>query len=206
MFKRHVKMMIAVSVMCLAMVPSVACAQCMNTISMKFVIYQGCSLSESDVSNWISTGNSNLYNDDDSEGSNDNMVFAQMASEGCTLNWTCWFGDDDATSDWVIGWIFAALWTHSEDVCGVTSIYSGGNWCAGLTNGLGGTEILMSASAPACILAHEIGHTAGLDDLDISHGANRLMYGVSSGSHSEVRTDCDVNGNEKQKLEACSSL
>lgn len=56
MFERNTRMFIAVWALGLIMESSTVLAQCMNTISVEFVIYEGCHLTESHTEDWISVG------------------------------------------------------------------------------------------------------------------------------------------------------
>lgn len=151
-----------------------------NTANLTWHRANGCTTPDSTITGWHTSGTNKLCQDDDGGGSADVSCNTVLNKSGSTdTGWTYEGGDDEIDDNAEAVACFDAM---TRDCVALTSITYDGKSCTGLSRG---SKIIISASPGSDTLVHEVGHTAGLDDLNPTV-YRRIMNYVSSDSNCRV--------------------
>jgi hypothetical protein len=140
--------------------------------------------SDEKITGWHRSGSDKLCNDVDGGGSSDVSCDTILVKSGTTLTgWIYSGGNDVITSTYeLLSCVLGMIADGSRNSCAVTSITIDGDSCGGACFS---PLIIIADNAVDTALVHEVGHYAGLDDLNPTI-TGRIMNYIGNGSENRV--------------------
>ncbi|HUT29912.1 MAG TPA: hypothetical protein VMX13_08980 [Sedimentisphaerales bacterium] len=176
-----------------------------NTFNMSWCKYDGVTCSDTTIDTWHKEGTKHLCRDVDGPGDDLDVAVSTAIKrpDAVDANWTCFGGSANPTEVNIL-FMAANMW-GSYDGCAVTSMTINGSACPGCYEPVN-QAIFVKATAENGTLVHEVGHRAGLSDVNSTNepGAetDRIMWYSTAGAEERVINDSTVNGDEEVAYEA----
>jgi len=171
--KNKSKMITVLAISLFLVIPASA-----NTSDLTWHRVDGCTTSDSTITGWHTSGQNKLCQDDDGGGSADVSCNTSLNKSGSTdTGWTYEGGDDEIDDDTELR---ACLTAITRDCAVVTDI-------AGAVGAYLSGKIVVAGDADNATLVHEVGHLAGLSDINPTVSL-RIMNCTANGSNCRVIT------------------